>query len=117
MATVLFPHCVFRFFKLFLEQEELFDILCASIFSVLQFLLFVAFALLRTNIRLRALSAVMRTYLRLEKMAYFREVKMNYIFKTQYHMVVALAESVLLKIMIIFIDKTGIQLNLHENMF
>ena len=84
---------------------------------MLQFLLFVAFALLRTNIRLRALSAVMRAYLRLEKMAYFREVEMNYIFKTQHRMIVALAGNILLKIIIIFIEKTGIRLNLHENMF
>ena len=38
-----------------------------SIFYIVQFLLFAAFVSLRTNIRLRALSAARREYLRLEK--------------------------------------------------
>ena len=39
MATVLFLRCVFRFFKLFQEQEELFDILNATISSICSFCL------------------------------------------------------------------------------
>ena len=69
------------------------------------------------NNRLRALSAVIRTCLRLEKMAHFREVVMNYIFKMQHSMVMTLAENIPLKIRIIFIEKTEIRINLHENMF
>ena len=34
MTTISFPHCVFRFFKLFQEQEELFDILYGTISSI-----------------------------------------------------------------------------------
>ena len=82
-----------------------------------QFLLFVAFVSLRTNVRLCALSAVIHAYLCLEKMVYFRELKMNHIFKTQHHMAMILTENILLKIRIIFIQKMGIRLNSHENMF
>ena len=34
MATVSFPRCVFHFFELFNEQEELFDILYGTISSI-----------------------------------------------------------------------------------
>ena len=76
---------------------------------MVQFLLFAAFALMRTNIQLRTLSAARRAYLRIEKMAYFREVEMNYIFKTQHRIVTTLTENILLKIRIIFIEETGIR--------
>ena len=39
MATVSFPYCVFRFFELFQEQEELFDILYGTISSIFSFCL------------------------------------------------------------------------------
>ena len=45
----------------------------------------------------------------IEKMAYFREVEMNYIFKTQHRIVTMLTENILLKIRIIFIEEMGIQ--------
>ena len=111
MATVSFPRCVFRFFKLFQEQEELFDILYGTISSIC------TISLLRTNIQLYALSAVRRAYLRLEKMVYFLEVEMNYIFKMQHRIVITLTENILLKIRIIFIEKPRIRYNLHKNMF
>ena len=60
---------------------------------MVQFLLFAAFASLQTNIRLYPLSAVIRTYLRLEKMAYLREVEMNYIFITHDVMVMTITET------------------------
>ena len=59
------------------------------------------------NSRLRALSAVRRAYLRLEKMACFREMETIYIFKTQHRIVTTLTENILLKIKIIFIEKNG----------
>ena len=34
MATVSIPHCVFRFFKLLQDQEQLFDILYGTISSI-----------------------------------------------------------------------------------
>ena len=61
MAMLSFPRCVFHFFKLFQEKKS------CSIFYMVQFLLFSAFALLRMNIQLPALSAVRRAYLGLEK--------------------------------------------------
>ena len=90
-GTVSFSH-VFRFFKLFQEQEELFDILYGTIL----------FAALRTNIRLRALSAVSL----FRKMACVGEVEINCIFETQHRIVTTFAENILLKIRIIFIEKT-----------
>ena len=109
MATVSFPCCVFRFSKLFQEQEELFDILYGTISSICTICFIVN--------ELSIARLVRRAYLRLEKMAYFREVEMNYIYKTPHRMVTTLA-NILLKIRIIFIEKTGIRLNLHKkNMF
>ena len=91
------------FFKRFLFGNKK----SCSIFYTEQFLLFAAFVSLQTNIQLCTLSAARHEYLRLEKWRISARSKMNYIFKTQHCIVTMITENILLKLGIIYIEKSG----------